>query len=288
MAEMMKHIVYDEEERRMLPPDVPHLMHINDNEWMENGHLHLMHQHSDCFEVLLIHKGRGLYTLGYHQYEVCEGDIILCNSNTVHEEVPKTWQGYQTLCFAITNLCMPGLPSNHLIDERQCPVFHQPDQFHDICTLMKMMDRHARSMQPGDREICQNLMLSCMALINQMIEGRQEQTVPKERSLCIEVEDYIGRHYSEDLTLETLGKEFHISSYYLAHLFKEQTGYTLKQYIIRRRIGEAQSLLMDTKTSVTDIAERVGFEDAGHFSRLFSKYAGMSPSEYRNKRTRKT
>ena len=58
MAEMMKHIVYDEEERRMLPPDVPHLMHINDNEWMENGHLHLMHQHSDCFEVLLIHKGR--------------------------------------------------------------------------------------------------------------------------------------------------------------------------------------------------------------------------------------
>ena len=183
---------------------------------------------------------------------------------------------------------MPGLPSNHLIDERQCPVFHQPDQFHDICTLMKMMDRHARSMQPGDREICQNLMLSCMALINQMIEGRQEQTVPKERSLCIEVEDYIGRHYSEDLTLETLGKEFHISSYYLAHLFKEQTGYTLKQYIIRRRIGEAQSLLMDTKTSVTDIAERVGFEDAGHFSRLFSKYAGMSPSEYRNKRTRKT
>ena len=129
MAEMMKHIVYDEEERRMLPPDVPHLMHISDNEWMENGHLHLMHQHSDCFEVLLIHKERDCIHWAITSMKSVKETSYCATILRCMRKFPKTWQGISDALFAITNLCMPGLPSNHLIDERQCPVFISLDQF---------------------------------------------------------------------------------------------------------------------------------------------------------------
>ena len=61
----------------------------------------------------------------------------------------------------------------------------------------------------------------------------------------------------------------------------------LKQYILRRRVGEAQVMLYDTTDSISEIAQAVGFEDAAYFSRLFSKYVGMSPREYREFRIKK-
>ena len=69
-------------------------------------------------------------------------------------------------------------------------------------------------------------------------------------------------------------------------MFKQKTGYSFKQYILRRRIGEAQIRLVNTQDSVQAISEAVGFEDASYFSRIFSKYIGLTPSEYRKYRTR--
>ena len=54
---------------------------------------------------------------------------------------------------------------------------------------------------------------------------------------------------------------------------------------VRRRLGEAQMRLAATQDSIQAIAEAIGFEDASYFSRIFSKYIGMTPSEYRKSRT---
>ena len=88
----------------------------------------------------------------------------------------------------------------------------------------------------------------------------------------------------EDLTLEQLSKLFYISPYHLSHMFKSKTGYSLKQYILRRRIGEAQTLLTDTNQNIHSIATAIGFNDSLYFSRIFAKYIGLSPSQYRNTR----
>ena len=87
------------------------------------------------------------------------------------------------------------------------------------------------------------------------------------------------------MTIEQLVREFYVSPYHLSHMFREKTGYSLKQYLLRRRLGEAQMRLATTQDSIQAIAEAIGFEDASYFSRIFSKYIGMTPSEYRKKRT---
>ena len=73
----------------------------------------------------------------------------------------------------------------------------------------------------------------------------------------------------------------HVSPYYLAHVCKEATGYSPLQYVLRRRIGEAQTLLITTDLPVTRIAAQVGYDNPSHFNAQFSKAVGMSPRTFR-------
>lgn len=80
------------------------------------------------------------------------------------------------------------------------------------------------------------------------------------------VTDFLDRHFMELLTLQELGERFHISPYYLSHLFKDETSLSPMKYVIYRKIGESQRLLMNTKLSIGAVGERLGFGDNCHFS----------------------
>ena len=117
------------------------------------------------------------------------------------------------------------------------------------------------------------------------ITPRPELSEPK--ALGLRIRDYLDRHFTEQLTLQSLGKALHLSPYYLAHVFRETCGYSPAQYLLRRRIGEAQGLLLSTDLPISAIAERVGFETQNYFNMQFSKHVGMPPTKYRQTRTGK-
>ena len=78
-----------------------------------------------------------------------------------------------------------------------------------------------------------------------------------------------------------MGEALNISPYYLSHVFKEMSGYSPMQYLLRRRIGEAQTLLISTDLPVTTIAGMVGYDTQSYFNLQFSKNVGMPPKKYR-------
>ena len=78
-----------------------------------------------------------------------------------------------------------------------------------------------------------------------------------------------------------MGEALHISPYYLSHVFKQMSGYSPVQYLLRRRIGEAQTLLITTDLSITRIAELVGYDTQSYFNLQFTKNVGMSPGKFR-------
>jgi two-component system response regulator YesN len=93
---------------------------------------------------------------------------------------------------------------------------------------------------------------------------------------------YIADHFQEnDLSLDRLAQEFHLSPTYISKQFKEYTESNFIDYLIRIRISAAQKLLAGKDRKVNEIAEAVGYVNTRSFLRTFKKYTGMTPLEYR-------
>jgi AraC family transcriptional regulator of adaptative response / methylphosphotriester-DNA alkyltransferase methyltransferase len=94
--------------------------------------------------------------------------------------------------------------------------------------------------------------------------------------------EYIDTHYSEPLTLGVIADSLHINQYHLHRIFKRIVGVTPVEYLLQERISKAKRLLKESNLSVTEIAVAVGFVNAAHFSTVFRKQTGLSPSAYRS------
>lgn len=93
--------------------------------------------------------------------------------------------------------------------------------------------------------------------------------------------DYIDSHYKEPLSLDSLAKLCSVSHSYLSGLFHKETKMTVTDYINTTRIRQSMILLNTTLLSIHDIAAQCGFTDTNYYSRIFKKYHGVSPKEYR-------
>lgn len=94
--------------------------------------------------------------------------------------------------------------------------------------------------------------------------------------------DYIDAHLHEDISLDVLAVLTGLTTYHFLRLFKQSTGETPLQFIIRCRMERAKALLA-ARVSVTDVAMDVGYESVSHFITLFKRRTGRTPFEYQRK-----
>ena len=97
------------------------------------------------------------------------------------------------------------------------------------------------------------------------------------------VKSYITDNLKEDLNLESIAHNFNLSPYYFSRTFKEVMGCKLTDYINTIRIKKAKELLIENKMSIKEIGYTVGYSDPNYFSKVFKKYEGYSPKEYKFK-----
>ena len=90
---------------------------------------------------------------------------------------------------------------------------------------------------------------------------------------------YINENLCGDLSLDTLAKKFYISKYHLSRQFKENVGFTLHQYVLKKRLMNARALLQEGGT-VGESFVQSGFNDYSNFSRSFKEEFGYSPKQY--------
>ena len=92
---------------------------------------------------------------------------------------------------------------------------------------------------------------------------------------------YIRSQFHAELSLEKVASIVYLNPVYFSQLFKQKTGQGFKDYIIQLRCEHAMELLRNSELKVGDISERVGYPDVRHFSQIFRKKTGFTPSEYR-------
>ncbi|MCI8483750.1 MAG: helix-turn-helix domain-containing protein [Lachnospiraceae bacterium] len=95
------------------------------------------------------------------------------------------------------------------------------------------------------------------------------------------VKQYIEEHYMNEIQLENLALVAHISPSYLSSRFKKEVGMSFTEYLIRYRLDKAKEQLRTSTDSCRQVAENVGYMDYVQFSKIFKKYEGVSPTEYR-------
>ena len=92
-----------------------------------------------------------------------------------------------------------------------------------------------------------------------------------------QVIDYINNHLEQDLSLIELAAIAQMSPHYFSHLFKQSTGMTPHQYVIRCRVECAKELLLQRKLTIAEIAYKVGFANQSHLNRHFKRLLGVTP-----------
>jgi len=143
------------------------------------------------------------------------------------------------------------------------------------------------------REISNSMLLTIILRLLQSVDtasGIKSAPEKSSRSITImeEAKKLIRREYRRPVTLDEIASALNISAYYLSHVFSQENGFTLSSYLTEVRMKNAALLLTGTTSSITDIAQAVGFSDAAYFRKIFKLHYGISPREYRTRAMLKT
>lgn len=109
----------------------------------------------------------------------------------------------------------------------------------------------------------------------------EDTETSSENLYVIQAKNYIEQNYSKIDSIEEVASNVNLSSGYLAHIFKDSTGYSLKSYLLNCRLLKAKELLLSSQTPVNEICEIIGFSDISNFIRFFRQKYKLPPNKYR-------
>lgn len=123
---------------------------------------------------------------------------------------------------------------------------------------------------------------ACLRRTLDLPEQVAEQPDETENPFCTQFSVWLAHHYMQDVSLEQAAEAMGMSSFYFSRFFRTAYNQTFVEYLTAYRIRQAVRLLEETEIPVREIAPRVGYADAGYFSKVFKRHVGVTPTEYRN------
>ncbi|MBE5040340.1 response regulator [Ructibacterium gallinarum] len=120
-------------------------------------------------------------------------------------------------------------------------------------------------------------------MLHQFLSDPKEEKKKRDMFEIETIKEYIENHLSENIKLETIAKMIYMNSYYFSVFFKKHTGTNFKDYVAKVKMEKAYDLVQNTGMKMYEIAEQIGVCDQKHFSNMFKKYFGITPTELRRK-----
>lgn len=251
-----------------------------------------LHEH-DFIEIVYITHGKCHQEIDGVLYEAKHGDMIFINYGSTHSFSSDEPFGYVNICFSpevmaggiITKENAFSLLSLTAFDELctetdGAKLTFEGDERREIETVLHAMHRECEQKPTSWSAVVQSYL---NILLAKMLRKTQAGVRSEEMNdTWQELSEYIDSNLEGELTLETLAKKCFYNPSYFSRVFKEKFGMSFVEYVNRKRLERAVELLTQTTLPVDEISTRVGYTNRGHFYRVFSKYIGGQPSDYRN------
>lgn len=216
------------------------------------------------------------------QEQNAQGDCIIVPANTSHQAV---WDHQGSALLIAIEPTVFAQSIHEVVDPDKIellPRFATPDPLvYQIGVALKSaLTRHDKSSRLYSETLVNTIIIHLLEHYSVPCNSFKSVSGKLPQYKLQQILDYISAYLDRDLSLKELGNVVQMSPYYFSRLFKETTGITPRQYIIRRRIERAKKLLQQRKISIAEVAKEVGFVDQSHLHRHFKRLVGVTPKTY--------
>ena len=260
------------------------VFHYRDKK-MDNVSIH----HHDFFEVYFFLSGRVTFKVEGKSYHLEPGDLLLINPQELHQPDIGTDSLYERIVLWIDRSYLAGLCAAAGADLAACFDNEAPGHTNllrptklrraALSQLLERLTREYYSDEVGSFAYAQGLLTQFMVELNRLAQSSGYTQNREEPDLVTQVLAYIGTHYQENLTLESLASEFFVSKYHLSHEFSHRVGTSVYRYVIFRRLMQARELIAAGQAP-GEVYQLCGFGDYANFYRAFKGEYGISPREF--------
>jgi len=246
-----------------------------------------LHSH-DFAEIHYVLSGKGTFRVGDREYAIKPGDVLLCNPETLHHttscETPV-----ELFYLAFHDFHFKDTEPNHFPLPGGEAILHTSSATkQELTRCCHDMIKENDSNRPGRYFMLKASLIKLMILIireseqyDQLHDGCRLETYRKGYAVD-KIIDYLNENYEHKISLDQIARNMYLSPVYISKIFKEETGASPINYLIKIRLDKACNILMtEENPSIKEVAGRVGYEDVYHFSKLFKKYYGVAPLYYR-------
>lgn len=232
------------------------------NLWIDDHNKPCIKPHShNWHELIYFNKGRVFTHIGDKSYEVSEGTFVIIPRKVRHDEIRYT--DTQTVCLIFTS-----------DDEVKQEIF--TDKSGEVLAHLMQMNKEARAKPYKFREILDFKLQELYVLIERIkISGESNS---KDFRYAI---NYLSDNYKGKVDFYSLAKGLNMSYSYFRHRFKQITGLPPQAFLIKRRLKEAEKMLIKGELNCTEIAYYCGFSNSAQFTDMFKREYGISPKDYR-------
>ena len=261
-----------------------HIFHIKDKKKMEFQY----HSH-DFHKIVMFISGDVTYHIEGKAYKLEPGDILLVGSTEIHKPQISPDRIYERIVLWVypdfleknntsnTNL----LQCFQLAKERQQHLIRlEGDRNVVVMGILEKLEKTLSSNDYGNDVLARGQFLQLMVMINRLYpKVGNEYGINCYDEGISKIISFINSNIQEELSIDNIAGRFFMSRYSLMHKFKKETGSTVYDYIVRKRISMAK-ILIRKGMAISQIAQECGFGDYSSFERSFKKNLGMTPREY--------
>ena len=252
----------------------------------------MWHCHPEI-EITYVKEGSMHYRINNRSFHLKEGDIIFCNSNALHSGEMENQEDCSYIPITFDPKLIYGFFQSTICTRYVDPVIQNlavcavhidySEKWHETFRdrMLEVISLDKKKPDFYELDISIRMQLLWRLLVEQLPHQPVSTTSDfTEYERIRRILSYIEQNYMNQITLDDISEHIHLCESECTRLFKRHMNTTLFSFLQEYRIERSLEYL-NTKESISSIAEKTGFSDSNYYSKVFSKIKGCSPREYR-------